>query len=244
MTITADKVWYLQRDGRTKLSPHCPIAENDKCPRYYVSQQYAAAANLASLDLTDEVRTRIEKKWATSDVVTSYDLTVGSSIAKDGTLRGIVGFCPEVSARIFDLYCSSLSKFPDEEAQRSTHKILAANNVAKTDLRWQWMMVEPRHYTDCHEFSVYSQDTLPATKKTKKRTLSPKLRFSVLARDGWRCVYCGEASDASSLHIDHKISIADGGSDLIENLVTACQSCNLGKGAMSIHTPPKPTSSW
>lgn len=236
MTIVADEEWYLQyRDGRKQLSPHCPLASNEKCPRYYVSQQHEADANQTRLNLTDEVRKKIEQKWAASDVFVSNELTVASYPAKDGTLRGIGGFCPEVSARLFNLYCSSLRAFPDENARSEQHKILSRENVPLTDLRWNWMIVEPLHYTSCHEFSVYNVKSPSSTFNKSKRTLGPKLRFSVFTRDNWRCVYCGETPDKSSLHIDHKISVVDGGSDSIENLVTACQDCNLGKGAVSIH---------
>jgi HNH endonuclease len=236
MNIVADEKWYLNQDGRRKLTPHCPLAANDKCPRYYVSLQHAAAAGVATLDLSDETRTQIEVMWAASDAFASPDLSVGSWPAKDGSLRGITEFCPEVSARIFGLYCSSLRKFVDEDALHSAHKILNEENVPKSDLRWSWSIAEPRHYTECNEYSVYrnGKASISSPMKTKKRTLPPKVRFAVFARDNSRCVYCGRTSDESKLHVDHKVSVNDGGTNLMENLVTACEECNLGKGAMSI----------
>lgn len=64
----------------------------------------------------------------------------------------------------------------------------------------------------------------------KKRTgLSPRLRFEVFKRDGFRCVYCGATPVESPLHIDHVKAVADGGGDDPTNLVTACQACNGGK---------------
>jgi hypothetical protein len=236
MNIVADEKWYLNQDGRRKLTPHSPLAANDKCPRYYVSLQHAAAAGVATLDLSDETRAQIEVMWAASDAFASPDLSVGSYIAKDGTLRGISEFCPEVSARIFGLYCSSLRKFVDEDALHQTHKTLTEENTPKSDLRWDWSIVEPRHYTECHEYSVYGTGKLSTINapKTKERKLPPKLRFAVLARDKFRCVYCGRTAKESELHADHKVSKADGGPDLMENLVAACEECNFGKGATSI----------
>jgi hypothetical protein len=64
----------------------------------------------------------------------------------------------------------------------------------------------------------------------RRKNMSAKLRFGVLRRDGFRCVYCGLTASQSELHVDHVVPVVDGGSDDIENLVTSCIECNLGKG--------------
>lgn len=76
--------------------------------------------------------------------------------------------------------------------------------------------------------------------KKKKRDVSASLRWSVFARDGFACRYCGaRAGDPGvSLHADHIVSKADGGADTYENLVAACQRCNGGKGARSLASVP------
>jgi hypothetical protein len=67
------------------------------------------------------------------------------------------------------------------------------------------------------------------------RSLPPRLRWSILRRDEFRCTYCGRAaSQGITLQVDHIISWADGGSDDPANLTTACDDCNLGKGAQSL----------
>jgi hypothetical protein len=69
----------------------------------------------------------------------------------------------------------------------------------------------------------------------KKRTgLSPRLRFEVFKRDGFRCVYCGATPVDVPLHVDHVKPVADGGTDDPTNLVTACRSCNGGKSAVPL----------
>lgn len=61
------------------------------------------------------------------------------------------------------------------------------------------------------------------------RTPIPRpVRLMVLARDGHRCVECG---DVERLQVDHKFPVASGGGDEIENLRTLCRSCNSRKGA-------------
>ncbi len=52
------------------------------------------------------------------------------------------------------------------------------------------------------------------------------LRQEVMMRDGYRCGYCGATSN---LCIDHVVPISRGGATLIDNLVTACVSCNSKK---------------
>lgn len=62
------------------------------------------------------------------------------------------------------------------------------------------------------------------------RSITPKKRFEVMRRDGFRCVYCGAApSDRRELVIDHVRPVIKGGSDRPSNLVTACERCNSGK---------------
>lgn len=231
-TISADESWYLHRDARRQLAPHCPLAANEKCPRYYLSQKHAAAAGVATQVLSEAVRVWIEGEWAASDAFSALEQSVATWFGHDGSLRGVDGFCPEVTARIFGLYCSSLRSFPDVATERMRHKVLEENKVSKSDPRWNWHVIEPRHYAECVEYSVYF-DTRKGAGGAKKRTLAPSVRWAVLERDGRRCVYCGKTSNESPLHVDHKISVADGGTESLDNLVTACAECNLGKGSKS-----------
>jgi len=67
------------------------------------------------------------------------------------------------------------------------------------------------------------------------RYLSPEIRRAVLDRDTRTCVYCGRAGgdsdpDGMSWHIDHRLPVSRGGSDVMENLALSCQACNLEKG--------------
>jgi hypothetical protein len=66
-------------------------------------------------------------------------------------------------------------------------------------------------------------------KRMGRKSISKALRFRILARDGFRCRYCGAAAPDVELRVDHFIAKADGGSDREENLVTACFDCNAGK---------------
>ena len=57
------------------------------------------------------------------------------------------------------------------------------------------------------------------------------MRFSIYARDGYRCRICGaRQGKIVQLEIDHIIPIAKGGKSTYDNLQTLCHNCNVQKG--------------
>ena len=69
-----------------------------------------------------------------------------------------------------------------------------------------------------------------STKLRERGSVAVGLRFDVFMRDGFRCRYCGvSVDDGAILHADHVIPESKGGLTTLENLVTACIDCNLGK---------------
>jgi len=71
----------------------------------------------------------------------------------------------------------------------------------------------------------------------KRISISDRLRFKILERDKFKCVYCGTKPTRRELHIDHAHPVARGGSNNFENLVTSCRLCNMGKAARVIADP-------
>lgn len=55
-------------------------------------------------------------------------------------------------------------------------------------------------------------------------------RFNVFLRDRFSCQYCGVSLPAERLTFDHVIPRSRGGRTTWENVVAACESCNLRKG--------------
>lgn len=72
-----------------------------------------------------------------------------------------------------------------------------------------------------------------------------RLRFAVLERDGFRCVYCGRAAPAVQLDMAHLVARSEGGTTEPGNVVTACSSCNGAAGTRTVVPPailaPQPT---
>jgi hypothetical protein len=61
--------------------------------------------------------------------------------------------------------------------------------------------------------------------------ISQRLRFEILRRDGFACQYCGATAPAATLVVDHVVPVALGGTDAANNLISACEPCNIGKAS-------------
>lgn len=72
-----------------------------------------------------------------------------------------------------------------------------------------------------------------------RKAISKKLRFDVFKRDGFSCQYCGAHPPQAILHVDHITPVIEGGGNNIDNLVTSCDACNLGKGARALSEIPQ-----
>lgn len=72
----------------------------------------------------------------------------------------------------------------------------------------------------------------------KRKAISKKVRFEIFKRDSFTCQYCGAHPPKVTLHIDHIIPVAMNGTNESDNLITSCDSCNLGKGARSLSSVP------
>ncbi len=55
-------------------------------------------------------------------------------------------------------------------------------------------------------------------------------RFNVFLRDRFTCSYCGTAAATEELTFDHIVPKSRGGKTVWENVVAACEPCNLRKG--------------
>jgi 5-methylcytosine-specific restriction endonuclease McrA len=77
--------------------------------------------------------------------------------------------------------------------------------------------------------SGLKQIRLAALKSIEEsRYVSQDLRKSIMERDGFRCVRCG---NAQALDVDHAVPFSIGGKSDIDNLQILCRDCNSEKGA-------------
>ena len=73
----------------------------------------------------------------------------------------------------------------------------------------------------------------------KRKAVSTKTRFEVFKRDGFMCQYCGATPPRVVLHCDHIVAASKGGPRDMDNLITSCSECNMGKGARDLTAIPQ-----
>jgi hypothetical protein len=88
---------------------------------------------------------------------------------------------------------------------------------------------------ECKEkhITALAQKKVIPPQKAERLKLTPKLRFTILKRDGFSCRICGRSplkGHDITLHVDHIQPIVDTGKTNPDNLQTLCNECNLGKG--------------
>ena len=71
------------------------------------------------------------------------------------------------------------------------------------------------------KFAIYD------IKPNKRKPIPKSVREAVFKRDNYCCVKCGSTKN---LEVDHKVSLANGGTNEMANLQTLCQDCNRRKG--------------
>lgn len=68
---------------------------------------------------------------------------------------------------------------------------------------------------------------ISAFRRHKKRVKFS--RQNILARDRWKCQYCGIKVKTHEMTMDHVIPRSQGGTTCWENIVTSCEPCNARK---------------
>ena len=71
------------------------------------------------------------------------------------------------------------------------------------------------------KFAIYD------IKPTKRKHIPKAIREAVFKRDNYCCVKCGSTKN---LEVDHKVPLANGGTNEMANLQTHCRDCNRRKG--------------
>ncbi len=59
-------------------------------------------------------------------------------------------------------------------------------------------------------------------------------RLKVFERDGYKCKYCAKQLTRFSATLDHIQPVSKGGTNTMDNLVTACLHCNSSRGSRPV----------
>lgn len=116
---------------------------------------------------------------------------------------------------------------------KNSNRVLAS--ITKSSLR-KWRAMRPL----LEELFVITETawTLPVV--AKRKPISPALARLVREKTGETCFYCDSpfSSDPASdrrATVDHVFPVSRGGTNDINNLVTACWQCNRSKSDMLVH---------
>lgn len=242
--------WYSGESQRLGLPPRCPIASADLCPRYFESLE-ALTKGGHFTEIPRDHAARLSRKWEMFQAAMSEDMPEvqdypperdeeGGEIQHAGRMpvQTVDAFCPEVSYDRFGYFASGLYGYcgPDQgELDRHTDHEEYKRDGTLDQWDSNWWSVVPKHYSECREYSIHTNFAkgAPAKGRSQRKGISDKQRWMVLARDSFTCQYCGRKPPEVALHVDHRVSVRDGGSDELENLVTSCTQCNFGKGKSS-----------
>lgn len=112
-----------------------------------------------------------------------------------------------------------------------THPFFTFNEITKEQFMVRFPLTELLRQSRISRRSFAQTRRRP---KSKRRAISKKLRILILERDGFRCCLCGKTAKETKLEVDHKVPVAKGGTDSLNNLWTLCIDCNRGKSDLSI----------
>lgn len=73
----------------------------------------------------------------------------------------------------------------------------------------------------------------------ERKPVGKKLRFDVFKRDGFQCQYCGSCPPEVVLEVDHIKPVSKGGTNQVDNMITACFDCNRGKSNGLLEVSPE-----
>lgn len=76
------------------------------------------------------------------------------------------------------------------------------------------------------------------TSQPKGCWIRKEKRLAIYIRDSFSCVYCGKDLrnvTSSEINLDHLTPKCYGGSNEANNLITACKSCNCGRGSKAYY---------
>ena len=155
--------------------------------------------------------------------------TVWNELLKFKLLKDL----PGVSADLFESIVNRLVLWGFfDKALFDSASILTSKSMQRT---WVKLTSYVGHDFLTSEFNLIKDEKIPFYKLTDKHTrLSDinikkwhKISKKVFARDNYTCQYCGKVG--GKLEVDHIMPFSRGGSDDINNLVTACRKCNRQK---------------
>ena len=166
----------------------------------------------------------------------------------------------EENAGSWSSYCEAVSKISSTQYDRRSRIRAEERLFKKTTLKEpvlepriivEWHYISPKGRNTYYDRRCFGSksirkaiDTLGSKTERQRQIekeralMTPKLRYDVMKRDGFKCALCGSSvDDGVQLHVDHIFPVSKGGKTELSNLRTLCDRCNMGKGARIERAP-------
>lgn len=175
-----DMDWYMGISRERGVTPRCPFASADRCPRYYESLSLLGRAGSTAIPVDED--NRLKSFWEKTDLWPKTG-EEASAIAGGERYTAFVNFCPEVSFERFGYFASSLVDFHDGMDRDLAHKHLVQLGVHANDWRWRWQDVRPMHFTECSRYSPLLRSSSATSPNTGKEVITLKPSFMGISLD-------------------------------------------------------------
>jgi hypothetical protein len=179
-TQNPDIEWYLKVSSERSVTPRCPFASVERCPRYYESLSLLGKAG--STQIPAEEDRRLKAFWEKTDLWPKTG-EEGSAIAGGERYTVFTNFCPEVSYGRFGHFASQLIDYTDEIDRDHAHQHLGRLGIPHDDWRWRWQHVQPMHFTECPRYSPLLHSSKSSIPSQNKEVVTLKPTFMGMSLD-------------------------------------------------------------
>lgn len=69
-----------------------------------------------------------------------------------------------------------------------------------------------------------------------RKRLTPSERQLIYNKYNGHCAYCGQVITRKTFHVDHVKCLRNGGTDILDNMLPSCGSCNRYKSTYDLET--------
>ncbi len=174
MTLAAEtpnSEWYLRVSRERGVTPPCPFATVERCPRYY--QSLSLLGEAGSTKMPPDEDERLKTFWEKSEFWPRTGEQATSISGSDRGWHSLSEFCPEVMYERFGLFAKGLRKYFDELDRGYAFEQLEKEGVPRTHWRWQWEWLKPLHFTECSLYSPLSHSAPKVEERPNVVTAKP-----------------------------------------------------------------------
>ncbi len=187
---------------------------------YY--QEYLQEIETLVLNYQDDFNRFMERNMGRFKYISDYQYEVFEAENKiDGLPKLIIGIQIETFNKEYGDHWRWLRTFTFSEWKNLLHEVEMEGYDS------EYYFAKARH----KKVKPYKSNTLDNSFAKRQRSLvTPKLRYDILRRDGFKCVCCGRSvKEGAVLEVDHIKPVSQGGKTVPNNLQTLCRECNRGK---------------